>query len=1063
MSYTLVQSQAANSGSSTVTSLAVTTNATGTGNLLVAVVTVQGSATATITPPSGWSQIGVTTGFQSGTAEAAAFYLLNSTGGVTSFTFTCSASVEMAIAFEEWSGVATSNALDQYVWQENGKTSAVTTGTTATLAQSGELGIWGYCAHPGTAQTFSSVLNGYVADANADAVTSGTSTLAQAALFYNTSVGTAGTSSGATTSGSAYSTTFIAAFKPASISPVLATSPTSLSFAAGLGGSNPASQNDTLSETAGVATAWTSSITYQQGSGWLSISPSSGNLAANGSATISFSCSISGLAAGTYNATVTFTATTGGSQATVTVQLVITAPALSTSPTSLSFSASVGGTNPASQNDTLSETAGVATAWTSSITYQQGSGWLSISPTSGNLAASGSATIAVSCTVGSLTAGTYNATVTFTATTGGATASIAVSFTLASPASPSIAPTTMSFTATVGGANPPGQGATLTNTGGTSGTWTANTSYGSGPTGWLSVNPSSGTLGSGNSAPVTVSCTVGTLPTGTYQATVTFSMGSNNATLTVNFTVNPATSMIIKLAGQDITQYVDQTTLHIDDTLGQGAGAGSSGATQGRATTIKFNTSLGPMNRAYGAGQTLPRSGGPYLVRQGEILVFNAQGTLIFGGYATKYTDTTTSKIGNTLQNFTTVEGIDYSTSLQRTIVYESFAGATDIQIIQSTIQKYTPWIKLDYLPTSPAYTFELENFFNVTVEQVLQTVAGITGYLIYIDFYKYLHYVSPTTASSAPFNLSDTPDFVTTFPHKVTEFMVDDNSAINRVFFYGGTQLSNNFTQDLSPLANGNNTVFMLAYPPVPATDGNYDVTVNGVAQAVGSSGGQGAANTLKSQGGTADCLIDTSARTLTFSTAPAAGSTVLITYRYEYPLSIVVTDENSHAFFGNPYLDGFINDSTVYDIATAIQRCKVLLAQQSFGLTTLKLDIWKGGLQAGMVIQVTNAVRGISGTYLVQEVETEPLGGPNFVYHLTLGAWNWGLIDFLLKLPTLATFQDDQNTSTQTVQLSQVQSNVEVHDSWQYATRSGPYYARATPVGDGHDAYPGFFTISS
>lgn len=113
-------------------------------------------------------------------------------------------------------------------------------------------------------------------------------------------------------------------------------------------------------------------------------------------------------------------------------------PVLSTSPTSMSFSATIGGSNPASQNDTLSETAGTATAWTSSINYGSGSGWLSISPTSGNLSASGNATITVSCTTGSLAAGTYTATVTFTATTGGATATIAVTFTVSPASVPSI-------------------------------------------------------------------------------------------------------------------------------------------------------------------------------------------------------------------------------------------------------------------------------------------------------------------------------------------------------------------------------------------------------------------------------------------------------------------------------------------------------------------------------------------------------------------------------------------------------------------------------------------------
>src|SRR5258708_2772028 len=61
----------------------------------------------------------------------------------------------------------------------------------------------------------------------------------------------------------------------------------------------------------------------------------------------------------------------------------------------------------------------------------------------------------------------------------------------------------------------------------------------------------------------------------------------------------------ITLSGQDITSHVDQMSIKIEDALGQGAGAGSSGATQGRAATFTFNTDLGPMNNAVGAGKNV--------------------------------------------------------------------------------------------------------------------------------------------------------------------------------------------------------------------------------------------------------------------------------------------------------------------------------------------------------------------------------------------------------------------------------------------------------------------------
>lgn len=220
-------------------------------------------------------------------------------------------------------------------------------------------------------------------------------------------------------------------YQATSTSPILATSPTTLSFAGEVGVTSPASQNDVLSETAGVGTAWTSAITYTTGSGWLSISPASGNLAANGTATIAVTCTTGSLTAGTYTGTVTYTATTGGATATVVVTFTVTAaPALTIAPTTLSFTAVVGGANPAAQTSVLTNSGGTATAWTEAITYGSGSGWLTTTPVSGTRGPGASVNTRYTCTTGTLAVGTYTATVTYTAATGGATATLNVTFTV---------------------------------------------------------------------------------------------------------------------------------------------------------------------------------------------------------------------------------------------------------------------------------------------------------------------------------------------------------------------------------------------------------------------------------------------------------------------------------------------------------------------------------------------------------------------------------------------------------------------------------------------------------
>jgi hypothetical protein len=526
----------------------------------------------------------------------------------------------------------------------------------------------------------------------------------------------------------------------------------------------------------------------------------------------------------------------------------------------------------------------------------------------------------------------------------------------------------------------------------------------------------------------------------------------------------------ITLQGQDITQQTDQMTIDAVDALGQGSGAtGTFPLQQGRAGTIQFDTSLGPIVTNLGAGNAGTLSGPPKLVRMGELIVKDAVGNTIWGGYATMFTDISTTKLGNDKQNFTTIQGVDYEAKLNRIIVNQSYVAQTDVQIIKSLMSIYAPYINTStFLPPSGVFVFPVKNFQNVSVLNALQNIASITGYLIWIDFQKNLHYVQPTNAANAPFYLSDQPDFLSSFPHNVQQFVQDDNSAINRAIFYGGKTPSKDFTQDVSPLANGSNKTFPVAYYPYVPSSGAYVVTVNGSTQTVGyATGTSNAANTFISQGGTAQVLVNPDSHVFLFDTAPGSGATVHITYQYEYPLIVVITDEVSHHLFGDPYLDGTISDSSVFDSVTAIQRCKVLLSQQSLGLVTLKIDCWQGGLKSGQTLKVVNSLRGINGSYLIQEVETQPLGAGNFVYHLTCGSWNWNMIDVLVKVAGGQTVIDNTTQANQNPQILFVNSannNANAHAAAPVIanTTVAPYYARSAVVGDGHDAFPGFSVAS-
>lgn len=477
----------------------------------------------------------------------------------------------------------------------------------------------------------------------------------------------------------------------------------------------------------------------------------------------------------------------------------------------------------------------------------------------------------------------------------------------------------------------------------------------------------------------------------------------------------------VLLAGQDITLHVLESSIDISDVLGQGAGTGS--ITAGRAAECAFITDLGPISSAKGAGQNL--AGGPWLVRQGELIITDALGNRIFGGYATDYIDATVKK-----KVYTQVKAHDYWQQLDRIIINEVYDGQTDIFIIKDLLTKYASWVDTSLLPTTSSYTFGPKNFTHFTLQKAIQAIVDATGYAIWIDYYKKVHYTLPTNASTAPFSLSSSPDFRNSFQFGLVSHERDDTAAINRVYFYGGKNLSNDYTQDLSIQANGVSTTFTLAYYPHKSADGHFHIFKNGTEYSdsnglLGFVGGNGAKNTLIKDGGQCQVLMNIDSHTLEWNSAPAAGATISAKYRHEVPLVVVITDENSHQFYGT-YLDGVISDSSVFDSTTAVQRCRVVLLEQSLGVETLQVRCWKAGLQSGQLLRIDESVRNIHNTYIIQKVEVKPQGGGDggaghFEYTVDLGAWRWDVVDILMQSARAATPTDDSadaNTTPLAVQ---------------------------------------------
>jgi len=214
------------------------------------------------------------------------------------------------------------------------------------------------------------------------------------------------------------------------VPPVLAVSPTALSYSLTNGDSTTA-KGFTISNTGGAALNWTAALDANAPS-FVSLSLSSGKgLAAGASTSVAVNVDPSAQTAGTYVATVTVNAIdpiTGqsvkGSPAAVSVKITITAqPSMQVSPTSLDFTPG-NCVYTASGTVTITNTGGGTLTWTAADPVygsNQPAGWLTVTSASGSDGAgvSSSLQFSVEGSGSQLVSGqTYTATVTITPSVG---------------------------------------------------------------------------------------------------------------------------------------------------------------------------------------------------------------------------------------------------------------------------------------------------------------------------------------------------------------------------------------------------------------------------------------------------------------------------------------------------------------------------------------------------------------------------------------------------------------------------------------------------------------------
>ncbi len=348
----------------------------------------------------------------------------------------------------------------------------------------------------------------------------------------------------------------------------------SMSFTAVSGQAGPANQAVTL-EAMGYCTG-TISWSATSSASWLSATPTQGQLKGNTGA-VAVSVNTLQLAPGTYNGEVIITLPQ--STQSLAVQLTVqsppppTAPILGAAPLNLNFSTTEGADDPPGQVVTITNTGGTPLLWHTAVQLLATS-WLGVSPTGGTIqpGQTGQLTINVSANDSGLSPGEYAGQVTVEGSdengnlAAGSPQTILINFMVSPPCTLS-QPTasTLAFSATQGQSNPTTQTESITASGDCSWpvSWSASlTSSAS----WLSISPSSGTLGAnGGASTVSVTPNIAGLAPGIYQTRVFVSATDASGTaaqgspqvFTVTLTVFQACTLQI-VGGNGLTFSVTQ-------------------------------------------------------------------------------------------------------------------------------------------------------------------------------------------------------------------------------------------------------------------------------------------------------------------------------------------------------------------------------------------------------------------------------------------------------------------------------------------------------------------------
>lgn len=302
--------------------------------------------------------------------------------------------------------------------------------------------------------------------------------------------------------------------------------------------------------------------------------------------------------------------------------------------------------------------------------------------------------------------------------------------------------------------------------------------------------------------------------------------------------------------------------------------------------------------------------------------------------------------------------GSDYTAKTQKIVVTESYEDTAISDIVNDLFTKYAPWAARIKIETcSRVVTIPFPDIF---LWDAMERLCKLCGYEWYIDENLVVNFFEPSAKVNP--NVLKTGNF-----HKGSaEFKHDASKIVNKLWVKGGKALSLPFDQAIT--VNGQ-TPIQLYYTPRAPKGESVTVTIDGAPKTVGIQ--------YIDAPGEKDFLLNAQEKLLVPDLCTSGSGT--ITYRYEYPIKILLEDAVSQATYG--LFEDILRVET--DDKTLAKEIGLrYLDKYSNPVLTGSLDPFEGKYKPGELVKVEISELDINQYLQIREVTYESRPGTGLVY---------------------------------------------------------------------------------